>query len=341
SNELKVREFYRLHNACVKLKESIKLIYENPLVTDQNVLNLGTAENTIDYTILNTPTLNVAKTLLGNRYSLDLIDLFQSHDFKDSNTDVDMFIKYPVVYDENLENLAFMHKSFPNMNAHLNDAQKTQLSNERLEFLGDSWLGALVSYIVYTRFPSANEGMLSQMKESIVNNNNLFDWSTKLNFTKRLQGNIATPTRVVKDKMSKRYADCVEAYIGALVIDRFGTEFLDIKEWLEELSEKKLAKSSQMVIKEPLNKNAKNELAELLQINKLGHKLHYRKLTEMPPFRVEVKIGDILLDEAEGNSIREAEHRAAMKVLENDELLRKYSVYDLEDGNSKKYSIEE
>nr|3RV1_A Chain A, K. polysporus Dcr1 [Vanderwaltozyma polyspora DSM 70294]3RV1_B Chain B, K. polysporus Dcr1 [Vanderwaltozyma polyspora DSM 70294] len=246
SNELKVREFYRLHNACVKLKESIKLIYENPLVTDQNVLNLGTAENTIDYTILNTPTLNVAKTLLGNRYSLDLIDLFQSHDFKDSNTDVDMFIKYPVVYDENLENLAFMHKSFPNMNAHLNDAQKTQLSNERLEFLGDSWLGALVSYIVYTRFPSANEGMLSQMKESIVNNNNLFDWSTKLNFTKRLQGNIATPTRVVKDKMSKRYADCVQAYIGALVIDRFGTEFLDIKEWLEELSEKKLAKSSQM-----------------------------------------------------------------------------------------------
>ena len=51
------------------------------------------------------------------------------------------------------------------------------MSNQRLEFLGDSWLGAIISHILYKKYPTANEGTLSQMKEALISNANLYEWS--------------------------------------------------------------------------------------------------------------------------------------------------------------------
>jgi len=62
-------------------------------------------------------------------------------------------------YPENLVfySLAFMHKS------------KHSENNERLEFLGDSILDAVVSKELYFRFPDKNEGELSKLRSKIVN----------------------------------------------------------------------------------------------------------------------------------------------------------------------------
>ena len=54
------------------------------------------------------------------------------------------------------------------MNVKLTETQKTMMSNERLEFLGDSWLGALVALILYQKYPTSNEGAL-ETKSAIVN----------------------------------------------------------------------------------------------------------------------------------------------------------------------------
>jgi ribonuclease III len=41
--------------------------------------------------------------------------------------------------------------------------------NERLEFLGDAWLGFVVAEALYARFPGADEGQLTRLRASLVN----------------------------------------------------------------------------------------------------------------------------------------------------------------------------
>jgi ribonuclease-3 len=56
----------------------------------------------------------------------------------------------------------------------LKNSSKNQDSNyERLEFLGDSVLGTIISCHLFQTYPQANEGYLTQMKSKIVNRKNL------------------------------------------------------------------------------------------------------------------------------------------------------------------------
>ena len=58
--------------------------------------------------------------------------------------------------DENILNLVFTHKS------------SGKINNERLEFLGDSILGAVISEELYNRFTSISEGELTRIRASLV-----------------------------------------------------------------------------------------------------------------------------------------------------------------------------
>ena len=53
------------------------------------------------------------------------------------------------------------------------EGARTKLSYERLEFLGDSVLGAIVATDIYERYPAMNEGELSQLKIALVSGNML------------------------------------------------------------------------------------------------------------------------------------------------------------------------
>lgn len=343
-DSFKIRKFFKLHNAMVQLQDSINCIYENAF-TDDEILDLQSANRksqNLNQSILNSPTVSMANYLLDLRDDLDFNELFRTSNFQPNDSPVHKFIKYPVITDSNLEKLAFIHKSFPNMSVKLTETEKIIMSNERLEFLGDSWLGALVSYIIYTKYPYANEGSLSKMKSAIVNNNNLEKLCTKLGFKDRLKENVPRFSLKIKDKFSKYYADCVEAYIGALVIDRFSTEFKEVAEWLEELSQEHFIELGPEMLKKPLNKNAKGELAELLQFNNIGGKIHYRRLNNDSPFTVEVLIGDNILAQGVGQNVREAEQRAAMEVLADEELIQKYCSYEIEKNYTEEgYVIED
>ena len=92
-------------------------------------------------------------------------------------------------------------------------------------------------------------------------------------------------------------------YIGALVVNRFSTELRDIYDWIAELAQEQFKTLGPEMVKKPLNKNAKGELSELLQFNRLGQKLTYETLTSTSPFIVQVLLGDTVLAKGEGSSI--------------------------------------
>lgn len=331
--------YIKLQTACAQLDESIKTIFKYALSSeDIEACRYGTP---LEMAIAASPAVSIATYLNGLQSVADVSKVFQQFNFDDRSSPVKTLIEYPIVSDSNLESLAFTHRSCATSNSYLTDVEKTIKSNERLEFLGDSWLAAFVSYMLYERYPYANEGALSRMRDTIISNVNLTKWSAKLGFNERLKENLPRTFKQLKHKVSKHYADCVEAYIGALVVDRFSVEFKEIIEWIENLSREKLDELGSQMVKQPYNKNSKHELSTYLRYNKLGEELIYRRLNFTPPFRVEVRLGDILLATGEGANIKEAEQRAAMQALLDTSMIKQYSLFEIQDKCSEGVAVED
>lgn len=122
----------------------------------------------------------------------------------------------------NLYRLAFRHKSAANT---ITNGQKN--SNERLEFLGDAVLGAIIADHLFKKFPYRDEGFLTEMRSKIVNRNFLNQLARKIGLGDLIEyeGRIASQ----HIKQSSLYGDAFEALIGAIYLDKgfsFTQEFI-------------------------------------------------------------------------------------------------------------------
>ena len=115
-------------------------------------------------------------------------------------------------YPENifLYKLAFRHKSV---------SQETfnglKISNERLEYLGDAILSAVVADFLFKKFPFKDEGFLTEMRSKIVSRAQLNNLSKKLGIDK-----LVYCSKDIKNKFRSMNGDAFEAFIGAIYIDK-------------------------------------------------------------------------------------------------------------------------
>lgn len=112
---------------------------------------------------------------------------------------------------DGLIELAFTHRSYAYENGGLP-------TNERLEFLGDSVLGLVVTEELYKKFPDLSESKLSPLRSSIVNTKALADIARTLEIGQFLRigkGEEATGGR----EKNSILADSLEALIGAIYLD--------------------------------------------------------------------------------------------------------------------------
>ena len=91
----------------------------------------------------------------------------------------------------------------------------TTISNERLEFLGDAVLGAIIAEYLFKMFPYKDEGFLTQLRSKIVNGQSLKELALKFGFNYFLKASL---TKDEKTK-SSAYGDAFEAFIGAAYLD--------------------------------------------------------------------------------------------------------------------------
>lgn len=108
-----------------------------------------------------------------------------------------------------LYKLAFYHKSLS-----LTDENGNPLNNERLEFVGDAVLDAIVADLLYNRFPSENEGRLSLMRANIVSRKSL----DKLSVDAGIVDFVVT--KLDKSLNQHLAGNAFEALIGAIYYDR-------------------------------------------------------------------------------------------------------------------------
>jgi ribonuclease-3 len=94
----------------------------------------------------------------------------------------------------------------------------SKVNNERLEFLGDSVLGAVCATLLYQKYTEKNEGELAKIKSVVVSEDILSEISLNLQIDKILllgKGEELSGGRTKKAIL----ADAMEALIGALYID--------------------------------------------------------------------------------------------------------------------------
>jgi len=105
---------------------------------------------------------------------------------------------------------AFIHRS---ASFTLPDGQR--INNERLEFLGDAVLDAILSDYLFEKFPEASEGFMTKIRSRIVNRDILNQLAVSMGIDKLLVSHVNTncPTRNL-------YGDALEALIGALFVDK-------------------------------------------------------------------------------------------------------------------------
>jgi len=109
-----------------------------------------------------------------------------------------------------LYRLAMTHKSVLER-----DENRRILSNDRLEYLGDAMLSAIIAQELYNRYPEGSEGFLTKTRSKIVNRTQLNNIAYSMGVADIIQTKLQTdPTK------THVLGDALEALIGAVFIDR-------------------------------------------------------------------------------------------------------------------------
>lgn len=201
---------------------------------------------------------------------------------------------------------AFIHRSS------LNESKKSQQSNERMEFLGDSVLSFLVSSYLYGKYPDFSEGELTNLRSSVVKTKTLADLSKTLDLGTYLYLSRGEEEGGGRNNPSL-LADTFEALLGAIYIDQ---GILPVKKILESYLFGLLPK----ILEKKTYIDAKSEFQELVQEEGRISPL-YKVLGEEGPdhakeFTVGVYAASTLWGKGKGKSKQEAEMEAATVALE-------------------------
>lgn len=189
---------------------------------------------------------------------------------------------------------ALRHKS-------LGKGEANFLSNERLEFLGDALLNAVVSEYLYKRFPKRKEGELSRMRTRLVNRNFLNDLALELGVDQLLETDLGE-----NENPRAIYGNALEALIGAVYLDK-GYRRVNhfILEHLLQMDDRYESLGK-------VKSDDKSRLIEWSQKNKVSVSFEAEaELFEERWYVVQLKVGGEIATEGKGLTKKEAEQAAA------------------------------
>lgn len=207
---------------------------------------------------------------------------------------------------------ALMHRSF------LEELEEENISNERLEYLGDSVLSLVVAEFLFENFPDEDEGFLTKIRARLVNRIALSNAAESIGLEKFIlidQNLSNTFERASKTVLS----DALEAVIGAIYMDH-GLKVS--KQFIYKILIEPTTKEDDYLIDE----NYKSQLLEYAQANKLETP-NYVVIKEDGPqhdrvFTIKVTVGNLHNGIGTGKNKKTAEQNAAKSAL--DKIFNKY-----------------
>lgn len=200
--------------------------------------------------------------------------------------------------------LALVHRSFAF------EQPETVAHNERLEFLGDAILGAIVTDLIYRAHPDLTEGEMARLRSAVVNTHALAALATEHGVGDHIQLGKGEESSGGRAKPSL-LADTFEAIIGAVYIER-GLD--ELRAYLDPILEKEIAAA----LATEHRYDSKTALQEVV----------VRETSDLPVYRVassgpdhdrrysaDVFVDGELYGTGNGRSKKEAEQIAAREAL--------------------------
>lgn len=240
------------------------------------------------------------------------INLLHRIKFFSNNARKDLFDSYQNILGfapRNIEyyQLAVRHRSKP-----LKTSDKFLLNNERLEFLGDAVLNAIVSAILYNKYPQEQEGFLTNIRSNIVKRDTLNQLCMEIELDKLI---VASKNMNLERKQNFNIlGNTLEAFVGAIYLDR---GFEKCKCFVEDRLFSRFAEAMALT---NINDNPKSQLIEwcqryhfrfdfvLLDEILIGNNLHN--------FTTQIEIQGIIVGVGNGTNKKESQQKASENALE-------------------------
>lgn len=183
-------------------------------------------------------------------------------------------------------------------------------SNERLEFLGDAVLSLVVAQYLYKKYPTEEEGFLTEIRSRIVNKESLSELAVKIGIDSLLIHNVNSTRKEGKKGI---HCDALEAFIGALHLDHgfqicanFITDkLLRIHVDVDTITKKDYNYKSQIIIWSQRNRKK----IQFVLVNT-------RHERTQKVFTMQLLIEDEIYGEGSGSTKKQAEQMAAKLTLE-------------------------
>jgi ribonuclease-3 len=199
---------------------------------------------------------------------------------------------------------AMVHKS----SSRGNETQGRYKNNERLEFLGDAILSAVIADIVFKKFKNRNEGFLTNTRSKIVQRETMDKISCELGLNKLVVS--ATRLRSQKNHVS---GNALEAFIGAIYLDQ---GYRKTYRFIKDKIIKRYINIDTLAKKEV---NFKSKLLEWSQRQKI--EMEFKLLENFtdddhnPIFQSQVLLNGVLAGIGTGYSKKESHQQAAHMAL--------------------------
>ena len=195
---------------------------------------------------------------------------------------------------------ALTHKSY-----------KKPYNNERLEFLGDAVLDLIVGEYLFKKFPKEDEGVLSKIRASLVNEKGFTTLAESINLGDSLLISMAEENNSGRTKPSL-LSNAFEAIIGAIYLES-GLEVAS------EISIRLIESAHKVIDLKSLSKDFKTTLQELTQAD-FGETPTYKLVRSFGPdhkkeFEIAVELQHKIIATALGRSKKEAQQKAAEIAL--------------------------
>lgn len=204
-----------------------------------------------------------------------------------------------------LYKIALTHRS----SGQRNDKGKP-LNNERLEFLGDAMLDAVVGHIVFERFKTKREGFLTNTRSKLVSRDSLGKLAQEMGLNELIQ----SKTQQQHSHNSYMAGNAFEALVGAIYLDQ---GYNAVRRFMEQRILKQMVNIDKVAYKEV---NFKSKLLEWTQKNRV--RMEYRMLKQTkddkgsPVFGFQVFIEGVEGGKGQGYSKKEAQQLSSKETLE-------------------------
>jgi ribonuclease-3 len=188
-------------------------------------------------------------------------------------------------------NLDYFKKAFTHRSSNKQDESGNAINYERLEFLGDAMLSAVIAAHLFSKVPNGDEGYLTKMRSKIVSREHLNELGRDLNLVRFIESKV--PVQHFGDNI---HGNIFESLVGAIYLDR---NYVDIAR----LEGKVISYKSLLI--EWCQKEKKQFHYDIFDDNGIdGQRL----------FGVKLSIDDKVIAKARATSKKKAEEKASQRA---------------------------